>query len=83
MESNYKKGKEMKEFIAALCLIGLGFSACDNNTQDEINQNYFDEICLKGHGYFYHRGVGGYSYLAPMLNDNGTPVKCKVKKEIQ
>lgn len=67
-----------KLFVLIMIVISLIYG-CDNpqyvNNETNTGGLYLHIICLNGHEYYY-RG-GHYSILTPLLNDDGTPVKCK------
>ena len=73
----------MKKYILIILILFV-FIRCGDNPTPSVEQNfsstYFDKICLERHVYYFYHGIGGYSYLAPKLNDNGTPVKCGESK---
>lgn len=69
----------MKMWLIALgglfALVYLNEIRNGNNQLDKDVSKSFNKICIEGHVY-YERTLVDNGYLAPKLNDNGTPVKC-------
>jgi hypothetical protein len=77
----------MKKYLFEVCLIIIGclifFISCDTNDNvAKIENIKIYETCLEGHVYYWSNVYAGKSF-AIKLDDNGKPIKCKVKKECE
>lgn len=61
--------------LGLFALVYLNEIRNGNNKLNEDVTKHFNKICIEGHIY-YERTLTHNGYLSPILNDNGTPVKC-------
>lgn len=64
--------------IAALIVLEEVRNGNDQRDKDVVNE--FNKICIEGYVYF-EKTLTYQGYLAPKLNDNGSPVKCMKEKK--